>query len=156
MTASRALARVSAGLACGLRFVLRRVPRRRRRAEVDAGGYLRRGGLRLTREARRRVSSPSREAEEAAEECFGDGETEDGVSDELELLVVGGGVGEQVRGGLVGEGAVGERALEEGVVLEGVAEGGARGFSLRHVGGSPLWLTLARKCGGVGVSLCGA
>jgi hypothetical protein len=30
----------------------------------------------------------------AAEERFGDGETEDSVADELELFVIGGGIGE--------------------------------------------------------------
>ena len=59
---------------------------------------------------------------EAVEEGFGDGQAEDGVAEELELLVVGGGVGERVGFGLVGEGAVGESPGEEFGALEAVVE----------------------------------
>jgi hypothetical protein len=59
---------------------------------------------------------------EAAEESFGDGEAEDGVSDKLELLVVGGRVGEGLGFGFVGERTVGEGPGEEFGALEDVIE----------------------------------
>jgi hypothetical protein len=61
---------------------------------------------------------------EAAEECFGYREAEDSVSEEFELLVVGGGVGEGFGVGFVGERTMGECPGEEFGALEGVTEEG--------------------------------
>jgi len=81
--------------------------KKEQRAEVDSRGY-------LTKVA----SADERRAEtgqfalagswEAAKERFGDDEAKDRVPHELELLVVGGGIGEGLGVGLVGERAVGE------------------------------------------------
>ena len=61
-------------------------------------------------------------AGEAPEEGFGDSEAEDGVADELELFVIGGGVGEGFGIGLVGERAVGQGPVEEIGLLEAMIE----------------------------------
>ncbi len=91
------------------------------RAEVDAGGDFAEmaaadeGGAEAGEFALAR-------GREAAEEGFGDGEAEDSVADELKLLVVGGGVGERLGVGLVGEGAMGEGPGEELGPLEAMIE----------------------------------
>ena len=77
---------------------------------------------RLTSEARSRVSSPSREPGNRRNRRFGDGQPEHGVADELELLVVGAGVGQGLGIGLVGEGAVGEGPGEQFGSLETMVE----------------------------------
>jgi hypothetical protein len=56
------------------------------------------------------------------EESVGDGEAEDGVSDKLELFVVGGGVEEGFGLGFVGERTMGERPGEEFGALETMIE----------------------------------
>ena len=78
---------------------------------------------------------------EAAVEGLGDDQAEDGVAEELELLVVGARVGEALGVGLVGERAVGEGELEQRGVLEGVAENGGqveRGLGLGGGFAAPL------------------
>jgi hypothetical protein len=71
------------------------------RAEIDASRYFAKmapadeGGAEPCEFALARVW-------EAAEESFGDDEAKDGVADELELLVVVGGVGERIRFGFGG------------------------------------------------------
>src|ERR1700761_7794037 len=85
-------------------------------------------------------------AGEAAEESFGYGEAEDGVADELQLLVVGGGVGQGLGVGLVGEGAVGEGPGEKlgplELMIEQAREGRVRlrssGLSVARRHRSPL------------------
>jgi hypothetical protein len=59
---------------------------------------------------------------EATEERFGDGETEDGVADELQLLVVGGGIERGFGVGFVCEGSMGECPGEQFGALEGMIE----------------------------------
>jgi hypothetical protein len=110
--------------AAGLFFA---TPEAQEGAEIDAGGYL-----------AEMTAADERGAEagefalaggwEAAEESFGDGEAEDSVSDELELLVVGGWVGEGLGVGLVGERTVGEGPGEEIRALEEVVEQGRGGI----------------------------
>ncbi len=93
---------------------------------------------------------------EAVEEGVGDGETEDSVADELKLLVVGGGIGEGLGVGLVGERAVGESPGEEFGALEFVIEELRRrgvlrlrssGLSVARRHGTPLRSTLPERCG---------
>ena len=69
-------------------------------------------------------------AGEVAEEGFGNQQAEDGVADELELLVVGGGVdgfgdgfGKAGGAAFVGEGAMGQGAEEEFGTAETMLEG---------------------------------
>jgi hypothetical protein len=79
---------------------------------------------------------------EAEEESFGDEEPEDGVADELELLVVGGGVRQSLLVGLVGERTVGESPDEELGPLEAVVEEVWRGLE----GG---WVAVPGGCSSV-------
>jgi hypothetical protein len=91
-------------------------------AEVDAGGDFAEMAAADERGAKTGELTFAR-GWEAAEEGFGYGETEDGITEELELLVVGCGVGEGFGFGLVGEGAMGESPGEEVGAAEAMVEG---------------------------------
>ncbi len=125
------------------------------RTEVDAGGDLAEVAAADERGAEAGELALAR-GWEAAEEGLGDGETEDSVSDELELLVVGGGVGEGLGFGLVGERTVGESPGEELGAFEFVIEERRRrgvlrlrssGLSVARRHGAPLRSTLPDRCG---------
>jgi len=104
-------------------------------SQADAGGYM-----------AEVVAADERGAEtgelsfsgggEATEERFGDGETEDGVADELQLLVVGGGIERGFGVGFVCEGAMGECPGEQFGALEGMIEETRGGLARLRSSGS--------------------
>ncbi len=121
------------------------------RAEVDAGGDLAEVAAADERgaEASQFALAGSREA---AEEGFGNDEAKDGVADELELFVVGGGVGERLGIGLVGERAVGEGPGEQLGPAKGMIEQRGRSWLLPRLAGffvpcrhGPLWTYFTRR-----------
>src|SRR5580698_10393329 len=96
-------------------------------AEVDAGGYFSEVAAADERGAETSEFALAR-VWEAVEESVGDDQPEDGVSDEFELLVVGGGVGEGFGLGFVGERTVSKCPGEKFGTQEGVVEDGQVGL----------------------------
>jgi hypothetical protein len=107
---------------------------KKERAEVDARGDLAKMTTADERGAETGEFAFAR-GWKAAEERFGDCEAKDGVTDELELFVVGGWIGEGLGVGFVGEGAVSESPGKQIRAFEDVIEQRRRSGLLPRLSG---------------------